>query len=168
MILFILLGVTALISVIVWLCTRGYNYSFEWVWSLIIGVVLSVIISAIGGASSVTHDPKNFAGKTSSFQTLSALKDGKEVSGSFFLLSGGFGSEAKYSYIVVDEDGVSRVQSIAIERAGVKEDGKRTLETVTKTYKSNFWFPGMWSDKTDYVFHIPQGSMTSEFAVDME
>jgi hypothetical protein len=103
--------------------------------------------------------------------TISALKDNAKTKGSFFLGSGYINSNQYYFYIEETNKG-KKMSKVSVDNAYVKENSTRSyIERYEYQYTSKFaiWMYGKepWGAE-EYIFHVPKGTVTTEFNIDME
>lgn len=102
---------------------------------------------------------------------ISALKDNTSSSAQFFLGSGCVDEEMRYFYIKNTEIG-KKMDSIGAENAYIKENNTENprIETWKPEYENWAWnliaFPCF--KNTRFQIYIPEGSVTTDFDIDME
>lgn len=102
---------------------------------------------------------------------ITALKDNSSVQGTFFLGSGSIKEDSYYFYMTESNKG-KKMEKVRTDKAYIKE-GKfentyvETYEMVIKNKFAKFLF-GEVAVSYEYIFHVPENSVTTEFNVDME
>ena len=162
--IYIILG--CIIGVVV-----GYNYCYELDEGILggflgglIGVIAYFIIGSIIGLFLPTKD-------IITTQNLCALNDTTTIEGQTFLFSGYIDEELKYRYLVETKKGI-HVEEKGITNAYIKtiEKGEQPyIEEYDSVLKSDlyYWFAVNLKDN-EYVFYLPEGSITNEYNVDLE
>jgi len=97
---------------------------------------------------------------------LVALQTSSSVEGRFFLGSGYINGERTLNYIT-DDDGAFRIQSADADASIVYQDSENPTVTVFEFSFENPWF-APWSFGTTYTyeFHVPEGSILSDYTID--
>jgi hypothetical protein len=107
-----------------------------------------------------------------------ALNDNSGVSGSFFLGSGRIENELVYAY-VVEEDGFKTVKTMDASGVLIDDTGSMDscIEVQTIRYKVTeeadeayrfMWLYGLeYTDELRTIIHIPPGSITTEYKIDL-
>lgn len=119
------------------------------------------------------------------------LKDNRDVHGRFFLYSGRVDTDMYYYYMIQNADGSMQTKKVPAEEASfvyISDDETPYVEHFVNYEIHNetaqslrFWFTWDWlgdlffgQGKEEryqtayYAIHVPQGSITNDFAVDME
>lgn len=119
------------------------------------------------------------------------LKDNRDVHGRFFLYSGRVNTDMYYYYMVQNADGSMQTKKVPAEETRfvyISDDETPHVEHFVNyeihsetTQSLRFWFTWDWlgdlffgQDKEEryqtayYAIHVPQGSITNDFVVDME
>lgn len=102
-----------------------------------------------------------------------AFEDNSEVNGSFFLGCGKVNENTVYRYII-DTDNGKRVKELeenrdtAIYIKECSDSPKIEYKVLDFINQNNYWFACPFLSKEIITFHIPEGSVTNEFNVDLE
>lgn len=137
-------------------------------------VVLAYIFAALcilvvtTGSDSFTHYEKD------SEWTIYALNDSSDVKGRFFLGTGSIESNLYYYYIRDTAHG-QKIEKVSTSDAYLKYDDRCYVERYSRYYNDDLktkLLVTRFFDKCDYnsyyVIHIPEGSITNEFVVDLQ
>lgn len=135
----------------------------------LIGLIAGMILSLILGAT--------FAGFGAETRVLSqetkalyALADGSEISGSFFLGSGSIDDNMRYVYIVETEGKGYKMETVNINSAYIQYSDEEPTVTITSymfdSRVLNFF--GIYPASTEYIFRVPEGSITNSYVIDLE
>lgn len=99
-----------------------------------------------------------------------ALKDNNAVSGNFFLASGNISEEPYYFFIEGTERG-KIMNKISVDNSYLNEGAyKPHIKVYGHRYISDVWnwmFAEAWGTEV-YEFYIPEGTVTTDFNVNME
>lgn len=102
---------------------------------------------------------------------ITALKDNVANEGQFFLGSGNVEGVAYYFYMEQKELGY-QMNKVAVDQSYIKEvqTGTPKIEVYKKKRTSKFaaFMFGEFLYEKEYVFHVPKGTVTTDFKVDME
>ena len=137
--------------------------------TFILGAFITVGISAIiciiaGGIISVNIDPV----ETHTETELVALSDGQSISGDFFLGCGVVDETTYYFYIVNTEYGM-KSEKISADNVYIQYCSETPkIDRITKDFPADSWYwVGIpcWQDT--YIMYVPEGSVTSNFNVDL-
>ena len=135
----------------------------------LIGLIAGMLLSLVLGAT--------FAGFGAETRVLSqetkalyALADGNEISGSFFLGSGSIDDNMKYVYIVETEGKGYKMETVNINSAYVQYSDEEPTVTITSyVFDSEILnFLGVCPAPTEYIFRVPEGSITNSYVIDLE
>lgn len=130
-------------------------------------LVMSFLASLVLGAFFADADMKVL---TRQEQKLYALSDRNGVEGSFFLGSGSIDDNMKYVYIVEVEDKGYKMETLGINYVYINyTDETPTLVTVTYIFDNNILnFFAVPFKSHEYIFNIPEGSITNSYVIDLE
>ena len=168
MIFWILLGlaVVAVVSVYIY---AGINEGFGWAFApaaataaiaAFVGGLLMLLLSIWFGPSS------QYRGEAD--HKLAALQTADTVNGRFFLGSGYVNGNRTLNYIT-DDDGAFRIESAAARNSVVYQDADSPTVTVHEWYLENPWFaPWSFSHWHTFTFHVPEGSILSDYTITNE
>ncbi|MED4309236.1 hypothetical protein P9256_02090 [Bacillus paralicheniformis] len=100
-----------------------------------------------------------------------ALKDGSQVEGAFFIGTGTF-EEEQYFFYVTDKGEGKTIDKQLVKDSTIIEDNGRHPKIVKcnekfKSKISRFMF-GDYSGDITYKIYVPQGTITTDFTVDMK
>lgn len=106
--------------------------------------------------------------------TIYALNDSSDMKGHFFLGTGSVESNLYYYYIRDTARG-QQIEKVRVSDAYLKYDDKCYIEKYSRYYNDDLKTKLLTTklfDKCDYnsyyVIHIPEGSVTNEFIVDLQ
>ena len=176
-----MLIVLLIISLIIAFAVAFYNLA-DWGFSfedtimipfaiLTIGIVVSFCISLFGimiaeCSSQVPLDEPPVETE------LIALKDGNEVSGSFFLGTGAIDGNLYYHYLEETSKGIQSKKLAADNSVYLHytaEYTPPTLKTVKTRPANDFvYFLGSWRTNEEYHFYVPHSAVTNEVMIDLE
>lgn len=111
-------------------------------------------------------------------QEIYALQDNNGTQGRFFLGSGYINNKLQYSIIIKDEHGGKIIQQLDYDKVSLFEDG----ETYMIAYQNKYTNPivikllgtdlamvyGVAGNVTRYEIHIPKGSTTTQYSIDLK
>ena len=104
--------------------------------------------------------------------SMMAMKDQSTVSGSFFLGSGSIDGKWKYAFYTIGKDKSIKLQTVDVGEAMVFEDGEENprVERYGKEFDEENWkyFAIGCDCANHYEFHVPKGSLTNQFKLDLE
>ena len=149
------------------------NFWFETVIGHIIGNIgqlvmclLCALIVCVISSFIVTDSVEGFSKKETS-QEIYALSDNIGSEGSFFLGTGQVGSDISYYYVVDSENG-KHIESVKRENAYVKYGDEHTVTIVSYEFenKALHWI-AFSTKENDYIFRVPEGTITSSFQIDL-
>lgn len=169
MLIFILLGLSLLIAIVVAiLAYLDYNPLSDSLgigfMNLVVGVVFSFFIYGLA----FTFAPGGE--KVPVTTKLSALGNDSELSGSFFLGSGSIDEKAVYQFIAQTEDGGYYLKTIPVRNVLVYTDATADTATYVDYIRmvDNWWLssePIQVSDNYTDEFHVPEGSVDFTYRV---
>lgn len=102
---------------------------------------------------------------------ISALRDNTNVGGNIFLGLGAIDGVDYYYYMSETSKG-KKMEKVKVKDSFIKEvsgNGKATMETYKLKSTSGFvrWYYGKNWFGEEYIFHVPKGTVTPDFIVDM-
>lgn len=168
--LFIILGVIFGIAIGIYTmidCGEWWNVLYPIIYGFVgflIGIIVWFLIGWIG-----FFLPYN---ETVTTQEICALNDSSEVEGQKFLFSGYIEENLVYRYVVESDKG-KHIEECKVEDAYIKdiESKKPYVEYHSYEFKS-YWFYLFaidWKALENYsVFYVPDGTITSEYNVDLQ
>ncbi len=132
--------------------------------ALIFGMLIALLIGSIATACGAETEIL-----TQETRNLYALADGDDIHGHFFLGSGTIDENMKYVYIVETEGKGYKMESIGIHSAYIQYvDEQPTLTKTVYIFESDILnFFGV-CDSTEYLFRIPEGSITNSYVINLE
>jgi hypothetical protein len=172
-----LIWISALISFI-WYLIKAHNdyeldigdYLISFFSSIIVAVsTLGIIVIA---SLVIDHNSNKELIQTDT-KIIYALNDNTSTNGQSFLFSGYVKEELVYR-MFVNENGGKKSEEIKSATATIYEEDEtcdRYIETYKYIYKNNFvkWLLGEYTwDDTTYKIHIPKGSITTEYKLDLK
>lgn len=96
---------------------------------------------------------------------LVALQTSSSIEGRFFLGSGYINGKRTLNYIT-DDSGAFRVESADADDSVIYQDSNEPTVTVHEWDLVNPWLaPWSFSHKHTYTFHVPEGSILSDYTV---
>ena len=132
---------------------------------LLIGLFCGLIVCLMSSFI-VTSSTYEFS-KQESTQEIYALSDNIGASGNFFLGTGQVGSDLVYFYVVDSENG-KHVESVKRENAYIKYGDEHTVTVVSYEFENKALHWVAFSTKeNDYVFCVPEGTITNSFEIDL-
>lgn len=129
--------------------------------SCVIGVFVAFLLSLVVSMIPVgTYD-------TTERHNLAVLQDGTKTSGSFFLLAGHIDNDAVFRYYVETRPGVYKFDWQYADWAEVAQDTKTPYVEVVKHHQTK-WLNlfGDTMDDDNYIFHVPPGSIKTDYTLD--
>lgn len=136
--------------------------------TLMLGVVIWLILYVV---APVTYDAEGR--EPISVTNITALKDNQVTASSYFLGTGSTDGSQYYFYMTESEKG-KRMGKISASKRVFINEGSTTnprLEKYEAEYTNEFLtfiLPDYTFADYEYVFHIPEETVTTEFNVDME
>jgi hypothetical protein len=168
MIFWILLGLTIAAAITVFILRRLDG------WDDLGDSIFLTALTALGGALiglilmlvlSIWFGPV-FQFKGEADHQLVALKTSNSVEGRFFLGSGYVNGQRTLNYIT-DDDGAFRIESADAAQSVVYQDSDEPTVTVHEWNLENPWFaPWSFGHWHTYTFHVPEGSILSDYTID--
>ena len=137
----------------------------------LIGLIAALILFVV--LSAAVYDAPGTVNESYSYE-LVALNDDADtsISGLFFLGTGSVSSDEDLEYVFIYETekgmtvGERKARSVYIQY--IAEGETPRLVHYVETYDSGFW-DWLLGDKDSWdVFYIPEGSITSDFEIDLE
>ncbi len=125
---------------------------------ILFGIVLLLIVSSLPGEKVYELD---------SAQNIVAMADGSNTSGSFYLFGGTVKDKFIYRYAYEDEMGI-RVKDIDADNCVIAyTDGQPQIERYYVYYKNPI-HRFLACPDTSYRFLVPEGTVTTEYVVDLK
>jgi len=164
----------ALSALVIWMNVDDYNdfwsnlfiggilFVFIMAMSFLVGVVVTMFVGDMLPSKTVRTDEHG----------LVAMEDQNGLHGDFFLGTGSIGSEWKFAYYEKGDDGSVKLKVVDVEDAKIFEDGGDDPRVVV--YKKELANKDLkrWGvlgeSHYSYEFHIPQGSITNQFKLDLD
>lgn len=131
---------------------------------LIIIIVTFIVILLTQGTS-------NRYEYTKETYQISCLSDSSTIKGRQYLFSGCIDGINQYKVYKINEDGSKELVKFNAENVKVYEDGKTEVTEYAEEFESDFvkWLIGSnGDDTTRYEIHIPQGTITTEYGIDLK
>lgn len=173
MIFWILLGIVGAVTLFT-LFSHWFGPSGDFVGAIgysilaaIIATVAAVIILFFGFATWMLADPTV---KSTHEYSLSALSTNSEIAGRSYFLSGGYvGEKRTLNYIREEGDGGFVLKSVDADYAVVYQDSDTPTVTISYFEQANPWL-APWSFDRGWTaeFHVPEGSILSDYTVTNE
>lgn len=140
-------------------------------WDVIFGALVGLIGAAIAG---VVLTLFSFFPNTEPVLKeevlISALKDKSNMSGEFFLGSG-YISNNQYYFYIEDTSKGKRMRKIPVDEAYINEnDENPRLEIYVGQFTGKFarFMYGDRNAEEEYLFFVPENTVTTDFNIDME
>lgn len=161
--------------VAIFFIVRGWIDNFWWetvvghiianIGQLVLGLAAGLIVCAL--SSFIVTDSVSDFTKHETTQEIYALSDNIGSSGNFFLGTGQVGSDLSYFYVVDSENG-KHIESVKRENAYVKYGDAHTVTVVSYEFenKALHWIAFSTKDN-DYIFCVPDGTITNSFQIDL-
>lgn len=146
--------------------SRNHRFDFGAFWGGLFGTLMAFIFLPVIYLLVVSSST---SGYEETRHSLSALGNGSETSGSFFLGSGVIDDEQVFQYLRKAEDGGVTLHTVEADRAVVYEDsGTEAYATVrTPYFYDPVWAPWKLDSREDpeIQFHVPEGSINNEYRI---
>lgn len=148
------------------------DFEFGGIWTAI-GTLLAIITVACLGIGWLVDNDKNETPVKESEVELTALQDGRGTTGGYYLGSWSRGGRQNYYYMESTGKG-TKMGNVGVEYAYINEveqGTKATLETYKLRRDSGFkrFLYGEYNVfKKEYRFNVPEGTLTTDFTVDMK
>ena len=139
----------------------------DWVITVVLGCVFS-----LGSTLLLLGAFYIFPSKLTHIETveISALKDNSNVEGSFFLGTGSI-EENSYYYFIKNTNKGKRMEKVLVDKSYINEGSDEAYVEIYKGKFSKFAQIMLFSEygfDEEYIFYVPDNSVTTEFKVDME
>lgn len=163
------------IAITIWIIVRGWvnNLWFDTVighilaniGQLIVCLICAVIVCIVSSFIT-TSTVDNFLEQESE-QEIFALSDNIGASGDFFLGTGQVGNDLVYFYVIDTENG-KHIESVKRENAYIKYGDDHVVTIVSYEFENRLlnWV-GFSTRENDYIFTVPDGTITNSFEVDL-
>lgn len=137
---------------------------------LFLGMVLGVGVGTVGAGVAALL-PQNYAPRCKDYALVS-LNDGKGVEGRIhFLGSGYIKDKMVFTYYVANGEYHTLEQAPA-GNSRVKYSEKGNIVSVTEYFPTDVWYNWFslpaYEPDTEYVFHVPEGSIVQQFNLDAQ
>ena len=173
-----LIWIFALISFILYLIKEYKEYNSlelgDYFMSFLASLLVAVITVGVVVITSLVIDHNSNKELTvTDIKTIYAFNDNSSIKGQSFLFSGYVKEELVYR-MFVEENGGKKVKEIKSINATIYEEDEKSdryIETYKYIYTNNFvkWLLGQYTwDDTTYKVHIPEGSITTEYKIDLQ
>lgn len=100
-----------------------------------------------------------------------ALKDGVQVEGSFFIGTGTFEEEQYFFYVTNKDEGKTIDKQLVKDSTLIEDNGRHPkIVKCDEKFKSKFarFMFGEYRGDTSYKIYVPEGTVTTDFTVDMK
>lgn len=157
---------------IIWVISDSIDYGFEFCTLLrvLIGFLIGLVVWISVGTIIGLFLPTEY--ELYETQNLSALKDNSSISGSFFLGSGTVDEHMVYKYVTDTDKGklICELSSVGSDIYINECDEQPRVELFNECFTSDWfeWFAFTGWGNSEVIFYIPEGSLTTEFDVDLE
>ena len=134
----------------------------------LVSVIVAMLVALLIGSIATGCGAKTEV-LTQETRNLYALADGDDIHGHFFLGSGTIDETMKYVYIVETEGKGYKMESIGVRSAYVQYSDEQP--TITKTvyiFESDILNFFGFCDEIEYLFRIPEGSITNSYIINLE
>lgn len=131
---------------------------------LVLGGIIGTFLAVPFGLA--VEDSITYKSEQIGYQEIVAMKDNISIEGSRWYIH----TDNKYYVMVESEEGLSQ-QTYDSEDVYIKCGDIPGIRTYRRIPQSNFWtffFGKGWFTKTYYVVYVPEGSVTTDFNVDLE
>lgn len=140
---------------------RNYETSLGSLLGIVAALTLTIILLATANTETVAVSEK----------PIYALKDGGQIGGSFFIGTGTV-EEEQYFFYVTDKGEGKTIDKQLVEESTVIEDNNRHPEIVKcdERFKSGFvrFMFGDYMGDATYKIYVPEGTVTTDFTIDMK
>ncbi|MEO2600972.1 hypothetical protein [Clostridium butyricum] len=151
-------------------CTTGDIVCF-----ILLCIISGIICGIIYGISILTIDFKTDKYESIKYkQEIYALQDSSGMQGRFFLGSGYINNKLQYSIVIEDEYGGKKIQQLDNDRTSLFEDGETYIIAYQNKYTNPLVIKLLGTDLalnenvTRYEIHIPKGSVTTQYNIDLK
>lgn len=166
-----IIGLVIAIIVIIFVCIDDWNdladkiaYSFI---TLLVSAVATTLVwllssGIVSACAEIKYD------KVSDTQII-ALKDNQNLSGSFYIM-GGYVDEELYYYYATETEFGYKTEKISSDNTYIKYTNEKPhIEEYNGDFANDIWY--MVASplvNSRYIIYCPEGTITTEFAVDLE
>jgi hypothetical protein len=166
MIFWILLGLSAaavIITFIWWLREEGIGVAFLTAFlaaliSSVVSVVLMLVLSIWFGPS--------YQFKGSNDHELVALQTDSSLQGRSYFLSGGYINDVRVLNYITEDGGAYQLGEAVAANSLIYQDSTDATVTINEWDMENPWFaPWSFGHTRSYEFHVPAGSILSDYTV---
>lgn len=168
-------GILGIIGLIVFLIVKRdeFYYNDDVFFAAFIGIIVICLMTVVLWLATIglanATDPVLESTKTDRVEII-ALKDSVGTESSFYLGTGYIDDEMHYVYMTETDKGMS-MEKIKAEDVFLKyvEGDTPHIDTIHYNYTNSFldWFlPG--DAKQETYIYIPEGSLTTEYVIDLE
>ena len=168
-----------IISVIITMAILIYVWRENWDYGMgdcIVGSVLTLVLSGLitvavilFSSLIISADESVFEYNKSSDTAIIALNDNQNLSGRFYI-TGGYVNEELYYYYAVDSTFGYKTEKVKADSSYIKyTDEKPHIETYVADFANDSTY--LWGFPicgTKYIIYCPDGTITSEFNIDLE
>lgn len=165
-----------IVAVVIWIihsvvdnwCEDGFDRGLNFFLTVVIALVVSFATQLIFTAwANCKLGPGDYTYEVVESAEIMALKDSQNVYGAFYILGGSVGEDLCYYYAQNTENGITVNKISANECAIAYTEGTPRIEICKKIYKKKIWNRITLPEEFT-VLYVPEGTVTTEFAVDME
>ena len=146
--------------------TRDEGFAFGLFCGLL-GILIGIIAwFIVGGIIGCTLPMKEITNE----KQLCALSDSNSISGEKFLFSGYINEKLECRYVVNTDRG-KHIESVDADKMYIKEGNyKPKVVSHSDDFKSigYYWFAVPWNSHEWYEFYVPNGTVTSEYSIDLK
>ena len=165
MLFWILIGLTIAVVLVTGAFGVLKNGAVEGVFNGFLNGMIGTVLTLVAVFAFSVSGAQSWNETSFTEQKLAALQTSASIEGQFFLGSGSVGDKRVLNYISND-DGAFRVGSVDASRAVIYEDSNSaTMKVVRYEGRNDFLAPFPLSRKTETEFHVPQGSIMSDFSI---
>lgn len=163
------------IALAIWWIVKGWTdaWFFETIVGHVLGDIGKLLVGFAAGcivlliSSGIIYASTFDYTTAESEQAIYALSDNTEASGSFFLGSGYVGSDLSYFYVIETDKG-KHVESVTREHAFVNYGETPSVEQIEYDFSERAMYAiGVPMKHADYVFTVPEGTITNSFQIDL-
>lgn len=162
--------VTSIASCIICEKVRGYEYFEDTLSSFGLSFIVWAVVF-IGGSLYMHSSEKEM--EFSHKINITALKDNSNIEGSGYYLGGRNINEQQYYYFMMNTSKGERMFKVKTNKAYINEgDYEPHVMVYDEVLKGKIarliWGSKVYDDEAEFVFYVPNKTITNEFEIDME
>lgn len=157
-----IIGAAVAVILVIWL--KPYDLIFSSIFMPIMGAALGFLLWVMASLAATPLIEGEW--RDESTASIKSLQDTRHTSGSFFLGSGSIDSKPVFWYYA-DNGGYSTLEYRDASSVHIVEtDDQEPRVTEQRFHSNNRWFHTIHDGARQYVFYIPEGSITNNFELD--